>query len=509
MGGFIKSVKKNKVGAVVVSVFDWYPSHYPAAEKKLLKKLDLAILVFGSLSFFCRFLGQQNITNAYVSGMREELDARGNELNYYVVAYNTAYVIGQIPLMTLQTKAKIAPFLLPSLQIIWAVIAFSQSEIKKNWHLYILRAITGFLEASSFGGTHLILGSWFKNEELFKRAGVWFMGNSLGSMFSGYLLAAIHRNLNGVMGRSGWRWLFIVQGIITLPISFLGFAFWPGLPSSPRRWYFTADEHALAVKRIPTVEQEGITWKTFKYTLSRPMWWICVPCYIFLCQAHYWTGYMALWLRSTGYSIELVNILPTFIDLLRALSSWLGTTLAGCLSIRGLWTFQASFVLFACIVLSVWNVPDILKFCAFYFGGFSGMASPILYSWLNSTLKENYGERGLIISSMMTLGFCGQIWVPLFTFPTVEAPRFPHGYPAATVFEVAMWAFLMFGTWYMKRWKLKHPDLEMRLANEPTAQEDSSTLGSDSERPDVEAAVTQDKGKREEVVAAQPLAVKN
>lgn len=49
-----------------------------------------------------------------------------------------------------------APFLLPSLQIVWAVIAFCQSEIKHSWHLYILRAITGFLEASSFGGTHLI-----------------------------------------------------------------------------------------------------------------------------------------------------------------------------------------------------------------------------------------------------------------------------------------------------------------------------------------------------------------
>lgn len=138
---------------------------------------------------------------------------------------------------------------------------------------------------------------------------------------------------------------------------------------------------------------------------------------------------MALWLRSTGYSIELVNILPTFIDLLRALSSWLGTTLAGCLSLRGLWTFQASFVFFAVIVLSIWNVPDILKFIAFYFGGFSGMASPILYSWVNRTLADNYAERGLVISSMMTAGFSSQIWVPLFTFPTVQAPRFPNGYP--------------------------------------------------------------------------------
>ncbi|KAI8206657.1 hypothetical protein KHU50_006286 [Colletotrichum sp. SAR 10_65] len=428
MGAILRAVKKNKVGAVVLSVFDWYPSHYPAAERKLLRKLDLAILVFGSLSFFCRFLGQQNVTNAYVSGMREDLNAWGNELNYYVVAC--------------------------------------------------------FLEASSFGGTHLILGSWFKNEELFKRAGVWFMGNSLGSMFSGYLQAAAYRNLNGVYGRAGWRWLFIVQGIITLPISFLGFAFWPGLPISPKRWFFTDEEYALAIKRMPTVETEGITWKTFKYTLSRPMWWICVPCYIFLCQAHYWTGYMALWLRDAKYSIELVNILPTFIDLLRALSSWLGTTLA---------------------VLSIWNVPDILKFCAFYFGGFSGMASPILYSWLNFTLKENYGERGLIISSMMTLGFCNQIWIPLFTFPTVEAPRYPHGYPAATVFEVAMWAFLMFGTWYMKRWKLKHPDLEMRLANEEASQ-DAAGVTSDSDRPEAETAPAYDT-KGPEVVANQPISV--
>jgi hypothetical protein len=33
-----------------------------------------------------QFLGQQNITNAYVSGMREDLNAFGNELNYYNVA---------------------------------------------------------------------------------------------------------------------------------------------------------------------------------------------------------------------------------------------------------------------------------------------------------------------------------------------------------------------------------------------------------------------------------------
>lgn len=39
------------------------------------------------------------------------------------------------------------------------------------------------------------------------------MGNSLGSMFSGYLQAAAYKNLSGVMGLQGYQWLFIIDGV--------------------------------------------------------------------------------------------------------------------------------------------------------------------------------------------------------------------------------------------------------------------------------------------------------
>ncbi|CAG9996310.1 unnamed protein product [Clonostachys byssicola] len=68
--GVLARVKKNKVAAVIISVFDWYrtllnsaysllhlkadeghkASHYPIEERKLLRKLDLAILIYGCLS---------------------------------------------------------------------------------------------------------------------------------------------------------------------------------------------------------------------------------------------------------------------------------------------------------------------------------------------------------------------------------------------------------------------------------------------------------------------------
>lgn len=48
----------------------------------------------------------------------------------------------------------------------------------------------------------------------------------------------------------------------------------------------------------------------------------------------------------------------------------------------------------------------------------------------------------------MTLGYSTYIWIPLFTFPTVEAPRFSKGYLASLAFLVAMWALMMYAVWY-------------------------------------------------------------
>ena len=48
----------------------WYPKDMLAEEKALILKLDLSILIFGCLSFFTKYLDQQSITNAYVSGSK-------------------------------------------------------------------------------------------------------------------------------------------------------------------------------------------------------------------------------------------------------------------------------------------------------------------------------------------------------------------------------------------------------------------------------------------------------
>ena len=54
---------------------------------------------------------------------------------------------------------------------------------------------------------------------------------------------------------AGWRWLFIIDGSISLPIAIAGFFMFPGLPTSPRVWWLTEKEQKLAIARM---SNEGV-----------------------------------------------------------------------------------------------------------------------------------------------------------------------------------------------------------------------------------------------------------
>lgn len=66
-------------------------------ERKFLFKLDAVILTFASLGYFIKYLDQVNISNAYVSGMKEDLGLYGNQFNIMTTAWTVGYVIGEIP----------------------------------------------------------------------------------------------------------------------------------------------------------------------------------------------------------------------------------------------------------------------------------------------------------------------------------------------------------------------------------------------------------------------------
>jgi ACS family pantothenate transporter-like MFS transporter len=98
-----------------------------------------------------------------------------------------------------------------------------------------------------------IIGSWYRKEELAKRSCIFHTSAAIATMFSGYLMAGVYK-LDGRGGFKGWQWLFIIDGVISVPIAILGFFALPDLPEISKPFYLSKEEVAFAQKRM---ELEG------------------------------------------------------------------------------------------------------------------------------------------------------------------------------------------------------------------------------------------------------------
>lgn len=63
--------------------------------------------------------------------------------------------------------------------------------------------------------------SWYTRQELSHRIAWFYSGSSLANAFGGLIGAGVLGNLDGAHGIAGWRWLFIIEGCITVGVSVL------------------------------------------------------------------------------------------------------------------------------------------------------------------------------------------------------------------------------------------------------------------------------------------------
>lgn len=182
------------------------------AERRLLLKLDLSILVIGCLGFFMKFLDQTNLMNAYVSGMKEDLAMNGNEYTYANTMYTIAYAIMQVPSTLIVQRVRPALWL-ALMEVGWGVWTFAQAGITTSRQLYAFRFLVGLFESSFSPVILYLIGGWYTKTEMAKRTALFMMTAPIGTAFSGYLQAAVFTNLDGVNGLAGWRWLYIICGV--------------------------------------------------------------------------------------------------------------------------------------------------------------------------------------------------------------------------------------------------------------------------------------------------------
>lgn len=232
-------------------------------------------------------------------------------------------------------------------------------------------------------------------------------------MFGGYLQAAAYTNLNGVGGMSGWRWLFIIDGSISLPLAFLGFFIFPGMPMSGRIWWMTEKEYELGQLRMREVGVEPpkkITKAVLKRIFFHWHWYLGVLAYILFLSGAYPHGQMALWLKDLGdrygtYTVPQINTIPTGAQGVSVIGTLIATNLCMVYPTWAIYQIVMAIFMFANICMMVWEIPHDLKFFAFYMFGMSAAVTPILAPTVNWWLKDSAEARAFFSGSMVVSSF--------------------------------------------------------------------------------------------------------
>lgn len=447
-----------------IYMFNWYPSHYPAEERKLLRKMDTFLLTFTCIAFFLKWLDQSNVNNAYVSGMKEELELNGNEYSLFPAFYNVGYIICQIPSLLILSRPQYSRWFLPTMEVAWAILTFAQSRVSKAADIYGTRFLLGVLETPVASGSLYILASWYKPDEIFKRASVWFISNNVAVMFGGYLQAAAYTNLNGVHGMAGWRWLFIIDGVISLPLALLGYFIFPGMPDSKRIWWMSEREHVLARERMSAIGVESpkrLSKKMFRRLFCRWHWYVGALAYVFFLSSSYPHGQMGLWLKDEAakhgtYTVPQINTIPTGAMGVSIVAGLLAGQLCMVYPTWIIFSIVQAIFIFANVCLIIWNIPTGLHFASYYLLGVSAATTPILVPTVNYWLRDDAEARAFATGSLLTLGFAVLAFYPIVVFPVVEAPRWKKGYIVNLFFVSFCLFFFLLGTYlYNREQKLK------------------------------------------------------
>ncbi|KAF2641550.1 major facilitator superfamily transporter, partial [Massarina eburnea CBS 473.64] len=213
----------------------------PEAEKRLVRKLDLMLSPMMVLIFLVAYLDRANIGNAAIAGMNEDLNLTGNRLNVAVTLFYVTYIAFEVPASVLLKKLRPSR-LIPIFIIGWSVVIIGAAFINNYASLIATRLLLGAFESGLFPCLTLYLSTYYQPLEQARRVSYLFVASALSGAFGG-LLAFGLTNLHGARGFAGWRWLFLVEGVISMVVGIATIFLLPD--SFETAWWLREDEKAL------------------------------------------------------------------------------------------------------------------------------------------------------------------------------------------------------------------------------------------------------------------------
>ena len=299
----------------------------PEEQRKIVRKIDYRLVPTLGFMYCVSLMDRTNTGIAVVAGMGVDLLLIGNRYSIMVLVFFITYVALQPPATVVLRKLGPRLFL-PLIVILWGITMIAFGFVKTWVALIPLRLILGVFEAGFFPGCAYLLSCWYPRYELQKRNAVFYLIGSMASAFSGILafgMSQLAGHGSGMpewmgihygptkedptipvgfsSGLAGWRWIFILQGLLTVVVGLIGWYFIVDFPEHAAKkglgkQFLNEKEVAFVVARIEKDRHDAIPerfaiGKYMKHALDLKVW-----------------GFASLFMLTTTVTYAIAYFLP-------------------------------------------------------------------------------------------------------------------------------------------------------------------------------------------------------
>ncbi|WWC64418.1 uncharacterized protein I303_107028 [Kwoniella dejecticola CBS 10117] len=223
-----------------------------AIEKKLVRKLDARCSLF-VLIYIMNYLDRNNIASAKGKGLTRDLNLNATQYSTCLSILYVGYILMQIPSNLVINRISRPSWYIAIAILIWGAISTCSGVVTSFGGMVAIRFTLGFVEAAFLPGALLILSKWYTRRELTLRNAILFGGNLISNAFAALIAAGVLSNMEGVLGHAAWRWMFWIEGAITMLIAIFAFFLLPDLPHNTKGF----SEEELEVAQLRLLEDVG------------------------------------------------------------------------------------------------------------------------------------------------------------------------------------------------------------------------------------------------------------
>ena len=217
-----------------------------ASDRRIIKRLNLHLLAPLILCLVLNNLDRLNLSFAALT-MNREIGLGHSQFGFGAGIFFVSYATLALPsnLMLHRYGAKIwISFILVGC----GMAAAAMAGVQGPGSFYFVRFLFGAAESGLTPGIILYITLWYP--ETYRAAAYSVLTSSvaISGVFAGPFSATIIENFDGILRLSGWRWMFVLQGV---PVALLGVSMGYWLTASPgKASWLDWDERAWLTKRL-------------------------------------------------------------------------------------------------------------------------------------------------------------------------------------------------------------------------------------------------------------------